>query len=472
MGAASNYWQLCRLDRHGHRWLDVQPQAQAWFQAQFPALVAQGMIKDARVQAQLMAHLQQGSDEIASPAEACLRCALSHQIEQVCLRLAQQFGRRHGFTQTDLLPLVLNDTFAGAQRAGWLQRQVDRSIPPPSLALEILASFDPSKSSLSTWVTQRVKEYPSLKFFLQEHGILQLTDWALLNDTKPTQLPRILMAFHGQTETEVAAAGELLGRYHAVYRRDRLRQLTGTSRLKCPPPTLQQLEEMGDPHQSPAETLDQLQVLATQLRQYRLERKAGIRTMDSLDNPAIRARLEQRQQVPAATVIEAEQDQDVFLTVYRQQFVACLDGAIEQVLTTKRQQWQQQPHKVNQYLIKNCGYCTYFTVRGQSMGDIAIQLGLKAQYQVSRLLKLKQLRAEIRHRMVQLLRERTLALAADYADPERLLQVDQRIDLALDEQIERMMQAAAAEASTAQSRSATSLFTRQLCSHLERCRDD
>ena len=473
MSAASNYWHLCRLNQQGQCKIEAQPLAEAFFKRQFPDLGDQAEVQDAGVQRRLIEYFKQGTRENSKAAECCLRCFLSHHILRVCIDLERRFGRRYGFTRDHLCPLVLNDTLADCQ---WGDRPrlegASRGQLQP-LALEILTSFDPGKSGLATWATYRVKAYPSLKFFLQEHGILQLTDWAILNDTKPEQLDRILMDFHGQTESESLAARCLLSSYHQVYRRDRLRQLARVSSQKCPPPSREQLREIGDRLESAAhaqsltgeETMARLQTLAAQLRQYRIYRQTGMRAMDSLDTPKYQARLDQLQQTATAATSGGEQDQNEFLTGYWQQFVACLDQAIAQVLAQKRKQWSHHPQKVDQYLT----VLRLFHCEGVPMGEIATQVGLQHQYQVSRLVKLKQLRTDIQHRMLPLLRERTITLAAQYTHPERLLQLENQIRVALAEQIAAEMQEAAIAANQPRPTSPTSLFARQLCRYLEDC---
>ena len=101
------------------------------------------------------------------------------------------------------------------------------------------------------------------------------------------------------------------------------------------------------------------------------------------------------------------------------------------------------------------------------MGEIATRLGLKAQYQVSRLLKLKELRADVRQRLLLGLRQQVLNLAQTYTDPARLHQLDQQLDSALDDQIAAVMQQAEAEASVAHHRPPASLLARRLCHHLQ-----
>jgi myo-inositol catabolism protein IolC len=101
------------------------------------------------------------------------------------------------------------------------------------------------------------------------------------------------------------------------------------------------------------------------------------------------------------------------------------------------------------------------------MGEIAPVVGLQAQYQVSRLLKLKEFRADIRQQMLKDLRDRTLAKATIYTHPDQLQTLEQQVEAALDEQIAAAMQEAETEASIAKNRSSRSLFAQRLCRHLE-----
>ena len=104
------------------------------------------------------------------------------------------------------------------------------------------------------------------------------------------------------------------------------------------------------------------------------------------------------------------------------------------------------------------------------MSEMATQLGLQAQYQVSRLLKLKELRADIRQRLLSLLSDRILDKAKEYADPERLQSLEQQVQTVLDEQIAATMQQAEAEANIPKDRPLDSLFNRRLCHHLDTLR--
>lgn len=78
-----------------------------------------------------------------------------------------------------------------------------------------------------------VKQHHELNAFLLEQGLCMLSDWAILNDTKPKKLRRVLTQFHHFTDPEVQQAVILLESYHAIYRRDRILQ---AQKGACPDP--------------------------------------------------------------------------------------------------------------------------------------------------------------------------------------------------------------------------------------------
>jgi hypothetical protein len=127
--------------------------------------------------------------------------------------------------------------------------------------------------------------------------VYPISDWAILNDTKSKQLERILAEFHHLSESEITLACVLLESYHAVYRRDRLRQrrnqvTSGQARMKqpCAPPTPNQLQEIVLLFNAQAtlnlraeEIANQLQDLAKRLREYRRYVRTSLRGTASLD---------------------------------------------------------------------------------------------------------------------------------------------------------------------------------------------
>lgn len=440
----------------GKRRIEEVAIAKTFFQQHFSQSPAE--LPNVVIQRRLMTFLAESRDR--NPAEYCLRCYISHQIEQVCLQLESQFGADHGFTRNDLFAFVLDDD------GDWITSR-KRPTQYRSLATEILETFDPDRAGLSTWVTRLVRHHKELNAFLLQQGVYLVSDWAILNDTSPKQLERIFTEFHAQTPVEIQQALHLLQSYHHIYRRDRLQQRQRGVKGQCPPPTPIQLEQMAAylhplvyPALTPEAILSRLQAIATQLRHYRVHIRGGALVSQSIDRPDT--------QIPALAMQthdpdETEMEQQTFLMGYREQLLVGLDQVTAQVVGDRLALLQRKRSQAAQQFLKALHL---FHCQGQSMTEIAAQVGLQAQFQVTRLMKLKQLRSDIRQRLLKQLKDYTLGLARTYTDTQ-LQTLDHAIEAALDEQLTQLMQQAEAEASVAKKRPLTSLFARRLCHHLD-----
>jgi len=479
MGAASRYWKLVRLDARGRHRIEEIVSIKTFFRRQFPELKNQLDASDRLVQQQLLA-LRRGDWQAAAEeasnhllADCCLRCFISSQIEQVCLQLEVQFGGEHGFTRYDLFPFVLDDTLDELRAIEQPNFSRSNSITYQPMAAKILQTFDRERASLSTWTNRLVKHHRELNAFLLERGVYLVSDWAILNDTTPKQVQRILAEFHNLSSVEVERARSLLESYHRVYRRARLKQRQTGIRGKCPPPSLEQLQQIAslvnqkaDLTFSPETILSRLQDLAEHLRQYRIYVRGGSGVRESLDNPETKLSFERRQASLASAGSDDEQEQVEFLRSYRQQFIDCLDRAIERMTEARLSRLQRQVPKTEQFLTA----LELFHCQGRSMGEIAPLVGLQAQYQVSRLLQLKAFRADIRQQMLQDLAARTMKTAGNYTDPDQLLERSRQVEAALEEQIDAAIQEAKMEASTSKTLTSSSLFAQRLCYYLEKLR--
>ncbi|MGK7910690.1 MAG: hypothetical protein AB4050_04290 [Synechococcus sp.] len=431
-------------------------------------------------------------------AEMCLRCYVSSAIEQVCVQLEGQFGLKHGFTRHDLFPFVLD-----ADNPVRRSRHRDR-VGYQSVTDSILRTYNPNRGSLSTWTVRLVRRNRELNSYLLECGVYLISDWAILNDTSTRQLCRILFEFHTLTETEIQDAAKLLEAYHSTYRHDRLIQRQTGRPGRCAQPTTEQLLRMakylheydnsreqvelqeqverqqrydrelrnetpmneGRPSllMEPPRLLAKLQWLAERLRQYRIHVRGGPSlATESLEGNAFRADAFLSSNGQGS---EQQEEYGEFIEYFREQFSSCMDMAIastiERWVTTLQRKKSQKHQQFLQAL-------SLFHDRGMSMGDIAPLVGLKAQYQVSRLLKLKELRADIRQSLLLELRDRVKLEAERYhSDLRDLQEVDRQIEAALSEQVDDILQEAAAEASVAQKTVPTrSLYTRRLCQYLQ-----
>ena len=289
-------------------------------------------------------------------AQLALRCYISHQVRLACQQLATQFGDKYGFTQRDLLPFVLDDEGKKASDIGAIAPSKNSAF-----YLSVLHTYDPRTAQLNTWTARLVRNHPDLNRALLDLGLYRASNWAILNDTTLPQLQRIFIQYHLQSETEILAAGQLLQRYHAVYRRDRIQQrLTG----RCRPPTEEQLARIDDQH-PPNTVLSQLDQLASKLREYRTYVRGGNPIPfqgDEID----------WNQIPTQISVDtgADDPQQDFLAAYRLVLKQCLASAIAQVIRNKITKLKQrQPPKDQVYV----NAMHLFHCQGLSMGQIAQQ---------------------------------------------------------------------------------------------------
>lgn len=443
--------------------------AQTYFHSLFPQVAQKVEVSDAAVVRSLWQQMREPKETDTDKgylAQICLRCYISHQIYQVCLDLGTKFGNRNGFTCQDLLPFVLDDEVLLATPTQQ-QRLKSNSTQSSyqSVATTVLKTFDPAKGSLNTWVNRYVKQHPELKRFLLQHGVFLISDWALLNDTNSKQLQKILTDMYRLTSIEIQQMCELLVSYHAVYRQDRLSQRLAGATPACQPPTDEQLTRIaGELYTqtnrilSNKAILNQLSAIATKLRQYRIAAQGGSVASVSFDRPEIQPMVERSQ------VIQDE-EQIEFIKLYQNQFIECLDKTISQVIEDFISKLQRKRSAVEQSFLTAL---QLFHCQGQSMTQIAPQIGFKKQYEVTRLLKLNELRADIRQHLLVKLRDRVLDTAKLFANSERLQNLDQQVELILDEQISGIISEAESEVKNPiRNQPLRGLLARRLCRYLD-----
>jgi hypothetical protein len=449
MVVASKYWKLVRLDATGRRKVEEIESAKAFFKSQFSALLSQAEMDDGTIQNRLL-HLLHESDRSAV-AESCLRCFISNKIEQICIQLEELFGKNHGFTRCDLFSFVLDEVSP---------KQI-KNFQYKSLATEILETFDCHKGSFNSWIAKLVKHHRELNAFLLQHGVYLVSDWAILNDTNIKQLQRIFSEFHHLTPGEIQQFSLLLETYHAVYRRDRLKlRQAGGNGGQCLPPSNSQIVEMmaffraKSGIQLPAEKMmNQLREMADKLREYRIYIRGGMAKTEPLyniDNLGLESNSQEEEEIE-------------FLTGYRTAFRNCLDTGLESAISDRLKRPSRQKNYSSEQFVFGIHL---FHCQQLSMSEIADLIGLEYQYQVSRLLKLKEFRADVRQRMLKCLHDCVLQQATAYTNPDILPQLEQKIEVALDEQITELMNEAEAEAYNPNPRQ-QSLFSARLCHYLK-----
>jgi hypothetical protein len=464
------YYTLVFLGSDGKRKLKEIQMAKVFFTETFADASENTLESDTTIQKRLLQLSQANSSSHRLIAQRCLLCFISWQIERVCLSLEQQFGNFHGFTSRDLFVYVLDD---------------DGSLEPSDsyqcLGREILSSFDPDKSSLSTWTGRKVRQHKDLNRYLLDCGLYLVSDWAILNDTKPEQLPRILREFHYLTTTEIEENRVLLSAYHKIYRADRLRQRAEQKSLgKCNPPTAVQLQAILDilKTQDIHESIDKLSIkivmqklqnLADRLREYRLHARNSCFKMVSIDNEIYENStfVEQIPDLNQQSIINRSEEVDEtkdFLKTYRDQMASCLDSSFQSAIALRWHKLQKKDiGKAQQFLTA----LQLFHCQRLSMSNIAKQLNLRAQDAVARLLKLKDFRADIRQQTLVKLQAQVIELAQKYSTPTSLVNLELTITELLDEQIGNVISQAEIEAASMQSNCQMSYFSQRLCKQID-----
>jgi hypothetical protein len=98
MSAPEHYWQFHQLNGRGEVSSKEILSAREFIQEQCADIVEKVPFSDTAMEQRLFAFMNRGNPT----AEICLRCYISSQIRQVCLKLAQQFGENHQFKSSDL----------------------------------------------------------------------------------------------------------------------------------------------------------------------------------------------------------------------------------------------------------------------------------------------------------------------------------------------------------------------------------
>lgn len=455
---ASKYWKLVTIYQGRNRKILEIPAAKSFFTQFFGESTDD--VADGDIQRQLMDWYRDGYGETSLLAERCLLCFLSGILEQGCLQLARRFGEKYNFDVNDLLGFVLDD---------------DGRLSPfgnyQCFSRQILQSFDATQGSLTTWTSIRVKQHPELNKFLLERGVYLISAWAILNDTQPQQLRRILKDFHTLGELEIQEAEYLLQGYHTIYRSQRLQNIRNKIRSKCLEPTYQQLAEIAIYIKDKTgrlfdnETVRvKLNKLANQLREYRIYVRGGYLPIDSLDASITDKSNSLLDNLPAPSSESNEvSEESEFLEFYRHQFHTSLQLALAKVTEARVRKLAKKDGKASIFLTAlELSQCQKL-----AMKEIADKLGMTAQYAVTKLLKLKELRTDVQQEMLMILKDAVKEQAKRYGSVQSLNKLDEQLTIILSSEISKIIENSEAQSRTAKSYLKSDIFAERLCAYLD-----
>ncbi|MDJ0717454.1 MAG: hypothetical protein QNJ54_25085 [Prochloraceae cyanobacterium] len=463
MNASSKYWKICRIsldkDRVGYEYRLV-PKAQKFFQQ---TLSDSHHRKSKDIQTKLLSYFHEENSAIAG---FCLRCYVSYPILKACQKIDSMFAAQKSFTYRELLPFVLNDdgqTPIVLDKDGKTQLLLDKNGKTQTIAYEVFGvnilqtyKHDSQFSmSLENWAYLRTKQNRELKNFLSEFGFKLLSDWALLNRARALQLERLSMRDRHLVEV-----------FHLIYRRDRLKQRQKGVRRCLDPHETQLIEMLAHLQQrdvivkNTVELIKELKQVATQLRQYDIwSYRAALEIIEpDTGNYVLRADL------PHDAINEIDLEQQELLQFLHQQLKLALVSAIELEIKNsiaKLQKSKRYAPLAQQFIP---GLQLYYC-QGQSLKEIAPQLGMTSWDQARRVLNPGALVLKVRASCVQQLLESILKKASEKGltkippEPQYLKTLAELIEAFADEEV---FFEATAEIKAGKNRSLKSLYAQEL----------
>ena len=447
MGVASKYWILVRIDSFSRCKSEALEAAKVFFDEQFPNVAQQNVIPDRNIQRQLI-QWYQSNDHRGEMAQKCLRCFISNVLKECCIALEQKFGEKHYLYSAQLLPLVLDATHC--------------SQDSESLTTHILSTFNPNKSNLSTWVTVIFKSCSAVKQSLKEHGIVQLTDWTILRYTTHTRLKRVLSNVQ-LTPIEIGKAVKLFDSFHQVYctqlsEHRKAKPESKFNTTKYPQPTKEQLNQIAEILSkdteysydkkiiSDEEVLEELQKLANILRENWTQPQQQVQKNDVDDKTP---------KLPDFCI---------------EPFNNCLHKSVEQVIQTRFDYIQRKGTAKGKEQAKRYMEALHlFHCNGVALKKIAFQLGFTDQPHLSRLLKLKILRQDIGRNLILNLKKYVAELSGYSQNPDKLLELDARIQNLFGEEIDQLIKDAEKEAKNGYRLVMNSKLAQSVCQFINKC---
>ncbi|QPN70009.1 hypothetical protein [Synechococcus sp. CBW1108] len=217
----------------------------------------------------------------------CLRCRISHALHGWLLATYKVHKALHGIEVEVMASYALDDDGELTIRTGpsetapFTYAQI-ASMPAGLISpfsAEVLRSYDSALCGLPHWSRLKIQAHNELKAYFRQHGLLLISDWALLSNSSPTRV-RQACAQHVRSRATIEALCALHGRYGLPYEAAKLSYKQATGKASGWQPDLAFLRALA-PDQDPFTTSDQLKAIALAIRQL-----LTIRASKSLDEAA------------------------------------------------------------------------------------------------------------------------------------------------------------------------------------------
>jgi len=202
----------------------------------------------------------------------CLRCRISHALEAWLVATYRAHRVHHCIELEEMASYALDDdgaltipTQPGA-RVPFVYAEfasLPKGLVSPFSA-EVLRSYEPSQSGLPHWARLKIQAHNELKAYFKQHGLLLISDWALLRNSSPSRIRQACQEQFSGSDT-IASLCELHGRYCPLYDAAKRDYRDRTGKASGWQPDLAFLRELA-PDQEPFPTHDRLKAIALAVR--------------------------------------------------------------------------------------------------------------------------------------------------------------------------------------------------------------
>ena len=203
----------------------------------------------------------------------CLRCRISHALETWLLVTYKAHHKSRGIELAAMASYALDDDGLLTIRTGPKSESpfvyAELASMPKGLispfSAEVLRSYDSALCGLPHWARLKIQSHNELKAYFRQHGLLLISDWALLRNSSPTRV-RQACEQHLRSGDTIETLCSLHSRYGSLYDAAKLVHKQTTGKASGWHPDLPFLRELA-PDEDPFATNERLKAIASAIRQ-------------------------------------------------------------------------------------------------------------------------------------------------------------------------------------------------------------
>ena len=203
----------------------------------------------------------------------CLRCRISHALETWLLVTYKAHHKSRGIELAAMASYALDDDGLLTIRTGPKSESpfvyAELASMPKGLispfSAEVLRSYDSALCGLPHWARLKIQSHNELKAYFRQHGLLLISDWALLRNSSATRV-RQACEQHLRSGDTIETLCSLHSRYGSLYDAAKLVHKQTMGKASGWHPDLPFLRELA-PDEDPFATNERLKAIASAIRQ-------------------------------------------------------------------------------------------------------------------------------------------------------------------------------------------------------------